>query len=397
LLHALRLAALARLFSGDAPAAEPLFRELVDLSQQRFPDAPAWQITPLVHLAETQARLARVEDAEGNFRRAWELSKRINGEFNADALQTQAKLGGYLHSTGRRAEGRAMLFAALHALGREKGNDAPNTVGTINFYLGTALTADGHFNDAQKFLAAEADDLRQHYPQSQPLARVMVAQADLFTALGRYREARALLDESDAIAKAVTLDVPGYAGNLARFTRARLLLAQEHADEALAVLEAVAIPPFGPSAALPIDEVVKNLLQAGAHAALGQTETAAAESRAALETVQRSPVHRYFAGFESEASLLLGQALRRQGELAASRLSLERALTLREAFDDSRSPWLAQAQIELAKCHADLHQRQPAQRLLAEARSILAGQIELGRQFREPLRDLQKRLGSPSG
>ena len=42
-----------------------------------------------------------------------------------------------------------MLFGALNALGRQKGNDAPNTVSSINQFLGMALTTDGRLEEAE--------------------------------------------------------------------------------------------------------------------------------------------------------------------------------------------------------------------------------------------------------
>src|SRR5262249_30453588 len=140
---------LARFHFGESPAAERLFREQLDAARERYPDAPAWQILPLVRLAETQARLARIDEAEANFRKALELSKRTWGEFNADALQTQAKFGGFLQATARRAEGREVLRSALQALGREPGNATPNVVSAIRYYSGITLAADGRFEEAQ--------------------------------------------------------------------------------------------------------------------------------------------------------------------------------------------------------------------------------------------------------
>ncbi|MGE5338544.1 MAG: protein kinase domain-containing protein [Gemmatimonadota bacterium] len=395
LLHALRLAALSRLLVGDPAAAEPLLRELVEASQRRFPDSVAWQTTPLVHLAETEERLAKIDEAETYYRRAWELSRRINGEFNADALQTQAKLGYLLHHTGRRAEGRKLLFDALHALGRVPGNDAPNTVGLINITLGTSLTLEGRIEEAGKYLAAEADDLRQHYPRSSPLARALIEQAKLATALGRYDDARALLDESDSIAQDVSPNAPAFARNLSRFTRAQLLLALGRAREALTVLDEVVVPPFEKEMPLPTTEVTTGLLQAHAFLELGQGADARAAAQRALDLLQRSSARKYFGAFEADADLTLGAAIGCRADPRAAHDDLEQAYRLYRQLDDRNSLELAASEVSLAGCLADLGQVAPAKQLLAAAQRIHAFHVAFGPvapHFLAPLRALQRRL-----
>jgi serine/threonine-protein kinase len=392
LLHALDKAGLARFLADDALGAEALFREQIDTARQRFPKAAAWQILPLVRLAETQAQLARVDDAEASFRRALEMSKQTWGEFNPDALQTQAKLGAFLHATGRRAEGNALLLAARGALGRTPGNDTPNAVDAINFALGTSSTADGRFEEALKFISADADDSRQRDRRLQPSVRTLIAQAELAMARGHYDQAHAALDEADATWRDFAPDLRGPSANRLLFARARLLLAEQRATDALPVLEAMTPPTFGAATPLVTDEVTARLLRGHAHLLLGHTEEAKAEAQAALDAIQRSPVRAYFVDLQADATLLLGQALRRQADPAEACTQLERALKLRETNHDPNSPWLAQAQIEFAGCLLDLRKRPEAQRLLAQARAIHAKQAQLGAQFTEPLHDLQARL-----
>ncbi len=395
LLSALRLAALARTLPGEADQAEPIFRELLTAAQRLYPSEPTRQITPLVDLAQTQNRLAKVDEAETNFRRAWELSKKLNGEFNADALQTQAKLGGHLHGSARRAEGIVMLFGALNALGRQKGNDAPNTVSSINQFLGMALTTDGRLEEASKYLDAEVDDLRQNYPQSMPLNFMLVKQADWSTESGRYAEAQARLDEAEAIWNQIAPGLRGPQANIARFARVRLLLAQGRGDEALAQLDRVSLPSFGAAAPLSRDEVTTRLLRARAQLQRPRYDDAIDEAAKALEAVQHSPVRGYFVAAEAEAEQLYGQALRGQGKSASAQIHLERALELLRSNEAQLSPRLAQSEIELAQCYLDLRSRSAAQQLEAQARAIHAAHSLLGEHYRAPLRDLQARLAAP--
>ncbi len=394
LLSALRLAALARSLPGEADQAEPIFRELLNAAQRLFPNEPARQISALVDLAQAQNRLAKVDEAEANFRRAWELSKKINGEFNADALQTQAKLGGQLYFSARRAEGLEMLFGALNALGRQKGNDAPNTVSSINQFLGMALTTDGRLEEARRYLDAEVDDLRQNYPRSMPLNFMLVKQADWSTESGRYAEARARLDEADAIWNQRAPGLSGPQANVARYSRVRLLLAQGHGDEALAQLDRVALPSFGAAAYISREEVTTRLLRARAQLQRERYDEAIDEAVKTLEAVQQSPVRGNFVAAEAEAEQLYGQALRGQREYASARIHLERALELLRSNEDPRSPRLAQGEIELAQCYLDLRSRSVAQQLEAQARVIHAAHSLLGEHYRAPLRDLQGRLAA---
>jgi tetratricopeptide (TPR) repeat protein len=174
------------------------------------------------------------------------------------------------------------------------------------------------------------------------------------------------------------------------------LLAQQRATEALAVLDAVTLPSFGAVNPLPTDQVIARLLRANAQLLLGRIEETKAEAQAALDAVQRSPVRAYFVDSEADATLLLAQVLRQQRDSTAACAQFERALKLRETNQNPNSPWVAQAQIELANCLLDLRRRPQAQGLLAQARAIHAKQPELGAQFTGPLRDLQARL-LPSG
>ena len=223
-----------------------------------------------------------------------------------------------------------MLFGALNALGRQKGNDAPNTVSSINQFLGMALTTDGRLEDARRYLDAEVDDLRKNYPQSMPLNFMLVKQADWSTESGRYAEAQARLDEADAIWNQIAPGLSGPQANIARYARARLLLAQDRGVEALAQLDRVVLPSFGAAAYLSREEATTRLLRARAQLQRAQYDDAIDEAVKALEAVQHSPVRRYFVAVEADAEQLDGQALRGQGKFASARIHLERALELLE-------------------------------------------------------------------
>jgi TolA-binding protein len=96
---------------------------------------------------------------------------------------------------------------------------------------------------------------------------------------------------------------------------------------------------------------------------------------------------------EADASLWLGEAQCRTGQLPAATVNLERAVQLRETIDDQNSPWISQAQIALADCLLASGNRQQSRVLAAKAAAIQRTHKELGDQFRRPLKELQARLG----
>ena len=74
---------------------------------------------------------------------------------------------------------------------------------------------------------------------------------------------------------------------------------------------------------------------------------------------------------------------------------LQRAVQLgAEVYDPGRSPALADSQIALAKCLAELGHRDQARVLLVQAKAIHSTHKDLGEQFRKPLRELEARLAA---
>ena len=142
-----------------------------------------------------------------------------------------------------------------------------------------------------------------------------------------------------------------------------------------------------------VDEVTAKILLAQALLAQRNVADARRIAAEALEAIPASPVRQYFQTLEAEAALRLGQAQQLAGEPNAARASLERAVSLRETNDDAnQSPWLAEAQIALAECLIDLGQRDKARALARKAAAIEAAHMELGEQFKAPLRKVVARL-----
>lgn len=369
LFHALQAAARARYLAGDFAGAQALHRAaLAEVDRHAGDGAAAWAITPTVQLAEAQIAELQVEQAVTNFRAALNMARQVHGDLGGVTLQTQAKVGAFLHTTGQRDEGMKLLDDAHAAIGRPDANATPNAVAAVHRFRGIALLGEGRVAEAEAALATEVDDLRQHYPESLPLSRTLLLQAAALTALGRYDASRAALDEAWRLWRATGGDaVQPAAHNRYRLERAQLLLAQR--DTAGAEQELQAIAPANTGAQLRLDETRAQLSLAHARLLQGRAQDARILAQAALDHVRSSPLRPHYPRLEAEAALRLGQAVlnqsRAQGGANTARTLMEHAFALRQKTDAPESPWLAEAKMALADCLSKLGERKAARALFS--------------------------------
>lgn len=203
LYHALQIAARARYLSGDVAGARARHEQAVQLALLNEPQAPTWLVTPRVQMAEAEIEGKRLGDAESHLREALAIAQRMSGETSGSALQTQVKLGAMLHSSGRTAEGWALLTQAQTLAAKAGAKLSPDAQGALRRFVGGALIERGEFGPARVLLEAEAADLREHYPDSLPLARLLPLLAAAYTGLGRLDDSRRALDESERLIRAV--------------------------------------------------------------------------------------------------------------------------------------------------------------------------------------------------
>jgi eukaryotic-like serine/threonine-protein kinase len=348
LFHALQAAARSRYLAGDFVAAQQGHRQALDQAQQHAGDGTAaWEITPRVQLAEAHIGALELELAEQQLRTALAQAQRLRGSQSGAAVQTQAKLGGLLHSTGRRGEGMRLLDEAQAAVKRPDAGSMSNAVSAVHRFRGTALLEQGRAAEAEQAFAAEIADLRMHYPDSLPLSRMLLLQATALRTLGRHDSSRQALDEAWRLWQAFAGDAAHPAAhNGYRLEQARLLLAQGDAAGADGALQALAPPPG--TVQLQLDQTEAQLIQAQARLRQGRAQEAQDLAQQALDHVQSSVLRERYPRLEAEAALRLGQALQQQGQPQAARVHLERALVLRQQTEAPPSPWLAEARTALA-------------------------------------------------
>jgi hypothetical protein len=364
---ALQLAGLAQALAGHFQEAEALQRQAIADIEPRVEHAAAWRINPLIHIAAAQYGRGDLGSAISTQTEALGLSRQVNGGSNGQTLQTQAKLAGYLYAGGRREEGLALFDATLAELQRKPPSDLAGAWGSLRQFRGISLLREGRIEEADRDLANELRDLRQYYPDSTPLARVLVLHAEVSVALGRYESARSELDEGCRLWQE-------HAGNVAApamandcwLGRAQLALAQGRTGEALQWLERVTALPE--PALVQLDRARANLELARAR--LLQRDGAGAEQAARTVLAALDAAPQLHAHWLAAARLRLGQALRLTGATAGAVQELDAAVSGFAAHGHAQSPWLAEAQRALAECLLEARASNPG--ALEQARALLS-------------------------
>ena len=385
---AMQVGARARARLGDHHGAQTLYRSALAQVRKREPGPSVYLVVPLVGLAAARAALGDLEDAERHYREAVAVSLAQYGEQHPETLQSQAKLGAFLHGTSRRDEGRRLLASAARKVS-PGGVDVPDfVVASVSSLFGASLLAEGRLEEAARFIAVDVADARQHYPQSAPLAGALAAQGALLVAQGEYDAAQRLFDEVSAIRKRIgQSSADPSIGNRSLIDQARLHVAQRRAADALEALSRMALPEPASRSPLVVEDVERRIVASQAYLQLQQSGAATASAREALDQVEQSSLRVYYQPLEAAATLALGQAELRAGPPEAARAMLERALALRVANDDAASPWLAEAQLALSACLARIGERNAAALLQAKARATLATHAKLGVHFARQLSD----------
>lgn len=391
---ALELAAIGQQLSGRFAVAEELQRQAIAEVQKRTEHVDTWRINPLIRIGECQYARGQLDAAVATFREALALSRRINGEHNGQTLQTQAKLGGILHGSGRRAEGLALLDATLATLQGQPDTDTSGAWSSLRQFRGTALLVEGRIEQAEELWRAEVDERRRSFPESIPLGRALVQHGNTLLALGQVEAASLALEEGCRLWRersgGVAVDAMA---NDCWLGQARLALARRNPQEASAWLGQVArLPEPHP---LPLDTSEANVLLAWAGLQLGDAGAAESAARTALGQLEASGLRERYPALEASARLRLGQALHGARAMVDALAELGAAVDLLRENGDVESPWLGEAELALARCLLDANpsaqQRQHAQQLLGHAREIAAAHPALAPQLLPALQEAARR------
>ena len=376
---------------GEPREAEPLFAEAVSrstaLAGDPNPNLPRFY----AYLGQTQQTLMEFAAAENSLRRALQEAQKVNGEEHVDTLETEMRLGVFLRATSRPWEGLQHIERARQILNSTRPADDPFYGPQVFLEYGLALARLGRVEDAWPYISKAAEIRRKNRPNTRYMAEILEREAWILIELGKYAEAQRLSDEAGQIAKRVNFPT----NYLAAENRSRLRLIAGQANEA-----DIALDSFHPAAPPPgswsLDALQLQLSKAEVALARGDSQTAARLAEQAGSRFSASKDESYLRDPEARAAMIEGRARLLNGEASRALPLLQRAVELRRSIMDANSPELAEAQIALGECYFALGDNQHAKLLAAAASSGLASHPQIGKQFSQPLQELQGRLKKAS-
>jgi tetratricopeptide (TPR) repeat protein len=386
----LRIAVLIQLgrigfWREDFAMAEPHFKQALALLQA--PQFRAYRSEMAgVHLdyGDMLQRAARYDEAEVELRQAIDQYLTQIGADYPQTLRAQEDLAGALFESGRLAEARPLMTSTLTAFERVRGVDDLEWTMDARIYLARLLLARGEFEAANRLFEQSENILRAAAPSSAFLPIALRWQAEVLTAQGRYKEAEQVLGDAEIGFKNFFgehhLRMSGVL-----LAKADLLLEQGQGGEAAALYKRI-LSEWPQREGRPRDHFI--------YASLGLARVwleekrfseSAAQAKGILDAIHASSQSDTFAVQEARICLVLGEALRGEGDLPTSMTVLRRALVLREKMDDPASPWLAEVRAELALDMLDAGDTAGAQALLSQASTAEAAEPRLAARFRKPL------------
>ena len=228
---------------GDAAAAEPIYREALDIAAARFGEQSPEVGEIRIQLAGVFLTLRRLDEAEEMLRagieanadtvagggaktvenlnllavlqygrgeldgaiatmgRALETSRRVYGPDNPTTAVLSQNLGLTLHRRGRSAEAEPLLRDALRGLERALGPDHPN-IGPTMKTLALALDATGREAEADSLFQASIAFTRRVVGEDHPdLATALFDYGSVLMRRGELERARALIDEAVEVSR----------------------------------------------------------------------------------------------------------------------------------------------------------------------------------------------------
>jgi eukaryotic-like serine/threonine-protein kinase len=335
----------------DFPPAEALYRDGIEAGVANFGERSfivAFGYENLADLLRKEHRLAEARDA---IRKALDIYSYVLGTRHGTVAFARTNLALIEADSGHRAEAEELLDSSVK-LAQEVFGEHARQVGFPALHAARLRAQRGELEAAARAYETTLDVfVRNDPPSSRSINGTRIEYAAVLTALGRLADARRVLEQAEAdlprTAAGGLNDVP------LLLTRAQLDYARGDARAGLARIdEALALMDREPSAPDAL------LVRVAAVAARCGPDRAHAE-----DLLARLRAHGLLASPDPSALDLEYQA---RLTFAAGQLQLAtdhpneasswlaRAVAQREALDDPRSPWLAEARraLELAQARA---------------------------------------------
>ena len=186
-----RLATLYQFQQGRYDAAEPLFRQALDIRKRLLDDdnAVATSLNNLALLYESQGRYS---DAEPLCLQALEMTKRLLGD-DHPAVATRLNNLAYLYkSQGRYSDAEPLCLQALEMDKRLLGDDHPDVAIDLNNLAGL-YESQGRYSDAEPLCLQALEMTKRLLGDDHPaVATSLNNLANLYESQGRYSDAEPL-------------------------------------------------------------------------------------------------------------------------------------------------------------------------------------------------------------
>jgi tetratricopeptide (TPR) repeat protein len=385
---ALYVEGLASLNLDNNAEAQTAFVEAIRISKKLKgdpnPDLPRFY----AYLGQSEENQFRFSDAERDLRRAFDEAKATSGKADIDTLQTESRMGLFLARTSRARESIPFLADAKDICVKTRGLDDPFYTPMMIFQYGIGLNEFGRPEEALDAVSQAIANRRKNRPGTRFLGYLLEYEAGILIDLGRYDEARALLDESQAISNQV--------GQKTRPERLaaemKLAIALDRPQDAIDAIKRY--PQLLSEGNGPLSASLFRSLYQRAELALLQKDADAAIQYAARgrQAVMASPQRLYVKRWEVRVSLDETRGYLMKNDPANALPLLQEVVADDAAMLDASSPELAFAQALLGVCYLDLGERQKAQILLAQAKAGQRQHVQLGEHLTQPIRELDARL-----
>ena len=387
LMAALYVSGVASSAAGENEQAAVHLREAIALSK-KFNGDPNLDL-PRYYAFEAQAEneLNQYAAAEGDYRAAFRYAQKLNGDQDVDTLETESRLGTFLVSTSRPRLALPFLEKAKDDCLKTKGPDDPFYTPQMLLQYGSALQAVGRPGEALRYISDAVENRRKNRPGTRYLAQMLQNQASVLIELGRYRNARQLLEEAGQIrAKVGQKEDRSYMA-----PRIKLALAEGNVGEATGLIERF----YGPVPdSAPVSIRLLQNMQARAELALlaNDGEKAISTAHRLAEVIQSSHQEIYLRTWQSAAELVEGEGRLMEKDPPSALALFQQAIQNQSEMLEPSAPTRIQTQALLGIAYFDLGDRAKARDVLTQARAMLQKHPELSDRYLRPVHVLAARL-----